>query len=222
MKERIGMIEAAHLAAELAKPGPVPLRAATDNQEPPASPVLSPRQNSTEQRKPPPRVRKPHPRNDQCLAPTTDLEKARKRLRKTFGKTMSDEFVDVMLGKLIQGLRPGLWDSLPEATLNAALANVDSLNPETEHQAVMAVQFAIIAFSGQHFLQLSQRHLTREYVDVYGNYAVKLLRLQNELLRTYDRHKRGNKHTMEIQHVHIYYGAPNVMNVASAPTAESK
>jgi hypothetical protein len=132
---------------------------------------------------------------------------------------MSDEFVDVMLGKLIQGLRPGLWDSLPEATLNAGLATVDSLNPEAEHQAVMAVQFAIIAFSGQHALQLSQRHLMREYVDFYGNYAVRLLRLHNELLRTYDRHKRGNKHTMEIHHVHIHNGGQGVVGMINMPKA---
>jgi hypothetical protein len=219
MKEHIGMIEAAHLAEELAKPGPVQLQAATENQEPPLSPVLQPRQNSIEERKPPPRVRKPRPRNDQCFAPTTDLDKARKCLRETFGNSMSHEFVDVMLGKLIKGLRPGLWDALPEATLNAALAIVNSLEPESEHQAEMAVQYAILAHNGPNVLQLSLRHLMREYVELYGNYAIKLFRAQNELLRTYDRHKRGYRHTMEVQHVHIYLGDPNVLNVANAPSA---
>ncbi len=33
---------------------------------------------------------------------------------------MSDEFVDVILGKLVEALRPGLYDQLEEATLNAA------------------------------------------------------------------------------------------------------
>ena len=34
---------------------------------------------------------------------------------------MSDEFVDVILGKLLEALRPGLYDQLEEATLNAAV-----------------------------------------------------------------------------------------------------
>jgi hypothetical protein len=36
-----------------------------------------------------------------------DLESHRKRLREAFGNTMSDEFVDLFLGKLVEALRPG-------------------------------------------------------------------------------------------------------------------
>jgi hypothetical protein len=57
---------------------------------------------------------------------------------------LSDEFVDVILGKLVEALRPGLYDQLEEATLNAALATIDSMQPRSELQAVLAVQsFAI-------------------------------------------------------------------------------
>jgi hypothetical protein len=62
------------------------------------------------------RTRKPLPRNDQWKAPTPDLEGHRKRLREALGNTLSDEFVDVMLGKLVEALRPGLYDQLEEAT----------------------------------------------------------------------------------------------------------
>jgi hypothetical protein len=53
---------------------------------------------------------------------TSALEGHRKRLREALGNTLSDEFVDVILGKLVEALRPGLYDQLEEATLNAALA----------------------------------------------------------------------------------------------------
>src|SRR4051794_6401347 len=53
-------------------------------------------------RKAPPRVRKPLARNDQCFAPRSDLAGHRKRLREAFGDTMSDEFVDVILGKAMR------------------------------------------------------------------------------------------------------------------------
>ena len=34
---------------------------------------------------------------------------------------MSDEFVEVILGKLVEALRPGLYDQLDEATLEMPL-----------------------------------------------------------------------------------------------------
>jgi len=58
-------------------------------------------------RKVPPRVRKPSLQNDRCVAPTPDLEAHRGALRLAFGDTLSDEFAEVMLGKLITALRPG-------------------------------------------------------------------------------------------------------------------
>src|SRR5215831_2942602 len=73
-------------------------------------------------RKRPPRLRKPSPLNDQCLAPTADLDGHQAALRQAFGDTLSDEFLSVLLGKLIAVLRPGPNDKLDEATLNAAIA----------------------------------------------------------------------------------------------------
>jgi hypothetical protein len=70
------------------------------------------------------------------LVLTPDLEGHRKRLREALGNPLSDEFVDVILGKLVEALRPGLYDQLDEATLNAALA----MQPRSELQALLAVQ----------------------------------------------------------------------------------
>lgn len=66
----------------------------------------------------PPRVRKPRRDNDRYVAPpTVDLEDLRARLREAFGNTASDEFVGVMMRKLIVALSP--FGDLEEATLNA-------------------------------------------------------------------------------------------------------
>ena len=74
----------------------------------------------------------------------------RKRLREALGNTLSDEFVDVILGKLVEALRPGLYDQLEEATLNAALATIDSMQPRSELQALLAVQIIATGFAGRH------------------------------------------------------------------------
>jgi hypothetical protein len=127
------------------------------------------------------------PRNDQWKAPTPDLEGHRKRLREALGNTLSDEFVDVILGKLVEALRPGLYDQLDKATLNAALATIDSMQPRSELQAVLAVQIIATGSAGLRFLRQSHRHMTEDFINVYGNYAIKLLRLQNEMIQTFDK-----------------------------------
>jgi hypothetical protein len=74
------------------------------------------------------------------------------RRREALGNTLSDEFVDVILGKLVEALRPGLYDQLDEATLNAALATIDSMQPRSELQALLAVQIIATGFAGLRFL----------------------------------------------------------------------
>jgi hypothetical protein len=85
---------------------------------------------------------------DQCLAPTPDLESHRRHLREAFGNTMSDEFVDVLLGKLAEALRPGPFDALEEPTMNAALAIIDSMQPQSEPEASLACKSSPQAFPG--------------------------------------------------------------------------
>ena len=151
------------------------------------------------------------------MAPTPDLESHRKRLREAFGNTLSDEFVEVLLGKLIAALRPGSLESLDEATVNAALAILTSMHPQSELQALLAVEIIGVASSGLRLLRQSQQHLTQDYIDVYGNYAIKLLRLQNDLIQTFERLQRGNKQTVEVRHVHIHPGGQGVVGIINPP-----
>jgi hypothetical protein len=168
-------------------------------------------------RKAPPRVRKPSLNHDQCVAPTPDLEAHRGALRQAFGNTLSNEFAEVMLGKLLTVLRPGPFDHLDEATLNAAIALISSINPRTELAAMIAVQIAATGFAGLKFLRQSQHHMDETYINVYGGYATKLLRLQLEMIRALDRHQRGNTQTVEVRHVHIHSGAQGVVGIVNAP-----
>jgi hypothetical protein len=165
-------------------------------------------------RKKPPRVRKPSARHDVIHAPTTDLDTHRAILRTTFG-TFSEEFADTMMGKVISGLRPNAYDLLEEATLNAALATVASLRPESEIDALICVQIVIAGFSGLRMIELSQRHLGEENIAVYGGYANRLLKLQGELLKTLDRRRKGNSQSIEVKHVHIHAGGQGVIGIVN-------
>jgi hypothetical protein len=153
-------------------------------------------------RKGPPRIRKPSSSHDVIHAPTSETDVHKTELREAFGATLSDQFVETMMGKLISGLRPNPFDVLEEATLNAAIAVIASLKLTSELEAFLATQAVIAGFSGFRMLELSQRHLGEENIAVYGTFAVKLVRLQNELIDALNRHRRGNSQTVTVVHIH--------------------
>jgi hypothetical protein len=217
MTRQINGAEAVRIAMEATDRRPIPVESPDGSN--PVVTSASVRSNELEERptgrSPPPRVRKPSPHHDKCLAPTSDLEGHRARLREAFGNTMSQEFCDVMLGKLVEALRPSPFDQLEEPTLNAGLAIIDSMRPRSELEAMMAVQIVAAGFSGLRFLRQSHRHMTEDFIDVYGGYASRLLRLQADLIHAFDRHRRGNRQTVEVRHVHLYPGSQGVIGIVN-------
>jgi hypothetical protein len=223
VKPRISGKDATNVAMEAEKYGPVHIGASDSSasssdadEELTQLPATVDVPRDGQRRKVPPRVRKPSPQHDQCLAPTQDLTGHRARLREAFGNTMSDEFVEVMLGKVVEALKPSPFDQLDEPTLNAALAIIDSVQCRSELEAFIAVEIVATGFSGLRFLRQSHKNMTEEYISVYGNYANKLLRLQLDLMRALDRHRRGHKQTVEVRHVHLHSGAKGVVGIVNA------
>jgi hypothetical protein len=221
-KPRISGKDATHVAMEAQQYGPVQIGTAggpTPNSDKPADKAQVPANGTPDSdrvRKAPPRVRKPSPLHDQYVAPTPDLDGYRTRLREAFGNTLSDEFVDVMLGKVVEALKPSPFDKLEEPTFNAALAIIDSAQCRSELEAFIAIEIVATGFSGLRFLRQSHRNMTEEYISVYGNYANKLLRLQLDLLNALDRHRRGHKQTVEVRHVHMHPGAQGMVGIINA------
>jgi hypothetical protein len=217
-KSRISGKIATGVALEAQKRRPIKLLGADGAQA--VEPSAEPSTEHDQGNRAPPRVRKPSPCNDQIVAPSPDLESHRQRLREAFGNTLSDEFVEVMLGKLVEGLRPGPFDALEEQTLNAALATIYSMRPSSELEALLAIEIVATAFSGLRFLRQSQQHMTEKFIDVYGNYALKLLRLQAELIATFGRLRRGNTQTVEVRHVHIHSGGHGLVGIGNTGNRE--
>jgi hypothetical protein len=87
----------------------------------------------------------------------------------------------------------------------------------SELEALLAVEIVAAGFSGLRLLRQSQQQMTQDYIDTYGNYAIKLLRLQNEMIQTFDRYRRGNKQTVEVRHVHIHPGGQGVVGIINPP-----
>jgi hypothetical protein len=211
--------EATYVAIENDKRRPIVLDPAPSGSVDLVSEPRVPAKIDAESRTTPPRVLKPSRGNDQVCAPTPDLEGHRAALRRVFG-TLSEEYSQTMFGKLVAALRPNPFEQLDQATLNAAIALVASMKPQTELEALLAVEIAAIGFAGHKFLRQSQHHLDELYIGVYGNYAVKLLRLQLDIIQALDRHRRGNTQTVEVRHVHIHSGAQGVVGIVNAGEGE--
>src|SRR5215471_14766232 len=96
------------------------------------------------------------------------------------------------------------------------MAIIHSAQCRSELEAFIAVEIVATGFSELLFLRQSHRHMTEEYISVYGNYANKLLRLQLDLMHALDRHRRGHKQTVEVRHVHIHSGFQGVVGIVNA------
>jgi hypothetical protein len=167
-------------------------------------------------KKAPPRLRQPARRGNVVLAPKAGLQAHKAAFREVFGETLSDEFVDEMLTQLDSALAPGPWDVLEPGTLNAAIAIIASVKPQTELEALLAVQIVATGFAGLKFLQRGQSHLEEAYIEVYGGYSTRLLRLQLELIQALDKHRRGHKQTVEVRHLHIHSGAQGMVGIINS------
>jgi hypothetical protein len=212
---KIERANAAAASPQKAAAETTPSRAATESTQ-----RIDKAPNTVNPRTAAPRVRKPSPIHPRICAPTGDYEGYRARLRETFGNTMSDEFVDVMLGMLVEALQPNPHYGLDEPTFNAALAMVHSAQCDTELEVFVAVQIVATGFAGFRFLRRSQRFLVEEYIDVYGGYARSLLRLQMELIQTLERMRRGGKAPI-IGNVNIESGA-QVLSIVQQPAQRRK
>jgi hypothetical protein len=94
----------------------------------------------------PPRLHQPARRGPVVVAPKAELQAHKAAFREVLGQTLSDEFVDEMLTQLDWALAPGPWDQLEAGTVNAAIAIIASIKPQTELEALLAVQ--IVAPTG--------------------------------------------------------------------------
>jgi hypothetical protein len=163
-----------------------------------------------------PRLRQPARSGQVVPAPKAELQAHKAAFRELFGDTLSDEFVDEMLTRLDWALAPGPWDDVDPATLNAALAVIASVKPQTELEALIAVQIVATGFAGLKFLQRGQSHLEEAYISVYGGYANRLLRLQLDLIQALEKQRRGHKQGVQARDVHIHSGAQGVVGIINS------
>lgn len=128
----------------------------------------------------------------------------------TFG-TASIAFAERLAGQVSSAVR-GQGQAFPTAeAINAGVAAVAGIGPQTEQEAMLAVQML-----GTHEMAVGMMERARHAADInqaerYGNLATKFLRTYTTQLETLAKIRRGGEQTVRVEHVHVYSGGQAIV-----------
>ena len=130
-------------------------------------------------------------------------------LTDAFGTT-SQEFAHVSLMQMINALA-SREDSASPNIVNAVVAAVDGVRPNTEIEAMLACQMAVTHALAMDFLGRANRaqHLEARASD--GSLAAKLLRTYTAQVEALAKLQRGGAQTVRVEHVHVHAGGQAVV-----------
>ena len=116
---------------------------------------------------------KPH-----VTVPCSDAEGWMALAAQAFG-TVSSAFVEAEIQRLMEALCSSCDEIGLETKMNAAIAVIESLQPQNETEAMLAIEMAVTHAVAMGLLGRVSRtgeHLMIEHLPVYGNIAAKFLR----------------------------------------------
>lgn len=123
-----------------------------------------------------------------------------------------------MMDRLLCACTPPFHITAPSITLSAALALIETLEPENEVQGAVAVQIACIDAASGNMLTRLGRTIGPSSTTERTNDIAKLERAFTSLLTTYQRLKYGNRQVIRIEKVVVEAGAQAVVGqVVAAP-----
>jgi hypothetical protein len=137
-------------------------------------------------------------------------------LRAALG-TSSGHFIDVSLRRLMAAtMVPGEGVATTNS-LSAALALVESLEPENEAQAALAVNIACLHAASINLLSRFNSHGPERSAVRLATAAARLERAFHGALETYYKLKRGNTQVIRVEKLEIQAGAQAIVgNVSRA------
>lgn len=138
--------------------------------------------------------------------------------------TPSAEFAAHMVGQLATATRSPSRRSPNAVELNAGLASVDSIRPENEMEAMLAVQMYATHDAAMEMLDKAKRSDSK-HLQECGSLAVKLLRTYTAQIEALSKIRRGGEQKVRVEHVHVYPGGQAVVgdvtvNASSDPVGK--
>lgn len=132
-------------------------------------------------------------------------------LQATLG-TASSAFAAVAVGELEYATRDrGVQPGESEMKLNAGLAIVAAVGPESELEAALAVQMAGCHALSMEMLGRAKTAERTDHVELYGNMAVKLQRTFTAQIEALARLRGKGQQTVRVEHVTVHPGAQAIV-----------
>jgi hypothetical protein len=131
------------------------------------------------------------------------------QLTDAFGTT-SQEFAHLSLMQMMNALGSRGASPSPEI-VNAVVAAVDGVRPNTEIEAMLACQMAVTHALAMDLLGRANRAQHVEARASDGSLAVKLLRTYTAQVEALAKLQRGGAQTVRVEHVHVHAGGQAVV-----------
>lgn len=146
-------------------------------------------------------------------APHADAAGHSMQILDAFG-TRSTDFATHQMRWLFN---PAAAGSAPdEVQVNSALALVDSVRPQNELEAALAVQIAATHEASLTFLRRAQTATLPVQLDINLNAATKLQRTLVAQIEALSKLRRGGEQNVTVKHVHVHEGGQAVIGNVSA------
>jgi hypothetical protein len=143
----------------------------------------------------------------------SDVEGYTDRLLDAFGTTSTD-FAQRQLMLLVEST--GTAGQVPtEEKINSLLAMVDSVRPQNELEAAVAVQLAATHELTMKALSYANASEMRPQFDSYVNAATKLQRTMAAQIEALAKLRRGGEQNVTVKHVHVHEGGQAVVGVVN-------
>lgn len=138
------------------------------------------------------------------------LDEWRDRLKAALG-TMSDDFVEASLRRLIYACRLPGHSVTSSTSLSAALALIQSMEPANEMEAMLAVHVASLDAAALAMMGRLAESSMEARIRGASMAAAKLERALVAQISAYHRLKHGNRQTIRIEKMEIQPGAQAVV-----------
>ena len=147
-------------------------------------------------------------------SPHADQDGWSARQREAFG-TASADFAATEISRLMNVVQK---TPLDQQSLNAAIAVVEGIGPQSEVEAMLASQMAATHVLTMDMMRIARKSELVPQIEMAGNLAVKLARTFTAQIEALAKLRRGGEQTVRVEHVHVHAGGQAVVGSVTHTT----
>ena len=102
--------------------------------------------------------------------------------------------------------------------INGTFAIIDELRAQDALEGLLISQMASVYSAAMDFLGRARKATDIKFIELYSKQSAKLLQVFNQQMLALNKHRKGNKQTVIVKHVHVHEGGQAVIdsNISTA------